>query len=236
VKCVFCASGALGLKRQLSSGEIVEQVLHGRRAAKDRAITNIVVMGIGEPLLNLENLTRALEIINSPDGLGIGARRVTVSTVGFPDRIRRVAELGHQFNLAISLHAPDDELRRQLIPHGGNATIDDLIEAARTYEEITHRQVTFEYVLLAGVNDSVAHARALGTRLKRIPCTVNLIPLNPVAFLPYQTPPEGVCRSFRAELTRLGIKVTQRKPRGRGIAAACGQLRLQQVRDAEPED
>ncbi|MFO0983969.1 MAG: 23S rRNA (adenine(2503)-C(2))-methyltransferase RlmN [Planctomycetota bacterium] len=226
VACVFCASGAFGLKRQLSSGEIVEQVLHARRVLGERPLTNIVVMGIGEPLLNLDNLLRALEVINHADGVRIGARRITVSTVGFPDRIRRLAELGHQFNLAISLHAPTDELRRDLIPHGGQATIEELIAAARMYQDMTGREVTFEYVLLHDLNDRLAHARMLGQLLAGFPCTVNLIPLNPVAFLPYRTPPEAVCRAFREELRRHGLKVTQRRPRGRGIAAACGQLRL----------
>ncbi|MEW6743317.1 MAG: 23S rRNA (adenine(2503)-C(2))-methyltransferase RlmN [Planctomycetota bacterium] len=235
VRCVFCASGMAGLRRQLTTGEIVEQVLEARaRLGEPSALTNVVFMGIGEPLLNFRNVARALETLNSPHGLAIGARRVTISTVGWPERIDRLAALGRPYNLAISLHAADRELRRRIVPHGGDPPLEELLSAARRYFEATGREVTFEYVLVAGLNDRKEHALALVRLLQDFPGTVNLIPLNPVDALPFKTPSGARHSVFRRILERGGLRVTTRRPRGRGVAAACGQLRLERQRATSP--
>src|SRR5262245_57008856 len=162
VACVFCASGLNGLLRNLTAGEIVEQVLHVQDLLPaGESVNHVVVMGIGEPTMNLTNLAQALATWNDPRGLGIGARRITVSTVGFPRRIDRLAELGREFGLAVSLHAPRQELRDKLLPNAGGVALDELIAAAKRYFESTGRRVTFEYVLLDGINVGPREAREL---------------------------------------------------------------------------
>jgi 23S rRNA (adenine2503-C2)-methyltransferase len=227
VACVFCASGLDGLVRNLTAGEIVEQVLHAQDALPPgEAVTNVVVMGIGEPTMNFHALAQALKTWNDPRGLGLGARRITVSTVGFPRGIDRLASLGKEFGLAISLHAPRHELRRRLVPNAGRVPLEEIVAAARRFFEATGRRVTFEYVLLAGLNASASEALALAQLLRGLPCHVNLIPVNPVQGLPYERPaPEEIDR-FRRVLLAAGLDATVRHPRGEGIAAACGQLRL----------
>jgi 23S rRNA (adenine2503-C2)-methyltransferase len=227
VACVFCASGLDGLIRNLSPGEIVEQVLHVQeRLPAGESVTNVVVMGIGEPTMNLPALEQALAAWNDPRGLGLGARRITISTVGYPRKIDRLAALGKEFGLAISLHAPRQELRRKLVPNAGQVDLGELMAAARRWFDATGRRVTFEYVLMAGENASLREARELAQLLRGFPCHVNLIPVNPVDGLPWVRPAPDEIERFKSVLLGAGIDATVRHPRGDGIAAACGQLRL----------
>jgi len=225
--CVFCASGLDGVLRNLEAYEIVEQFLHARNLLGQREhLTHAVIMGMGEPLANLDNLLAALDIVCSPDGLNLGQRHVTISTVGLPARIRQLADAGKGYHLAVSLHAPDDELRNKLVPPNAKIGIDAVLEAADYFAERTGRQVTYEYVLLRDVNDSLEHARTLARRLATRKVHVNLIPYNPVEGLPYATPRSESVRQFAETLRRAGLSVKVRKTKGRKIDAACGQLRL----------
>jgi 23S rRNA (adenine2503-C2)-methyltransferase len=225
--CVFCASGLDGVLRNLEAYEIVEQFLHARNLlGPDEHLSHAVIMGMGEPLANLDNLLAALDVVCSPDGLNLGQRHVTISTVGLPPRIRQLADAGKGYHLAVSLHAPDDELRNQLVPPNAKIGIDAVLEAADYFAERTGRQVTYEYVLLRDVNDSAEHARTLARRLAARKVHVNLIPYNPVAGLPYATPRSESVREFAETLRRAGLSVKVRKTKGRKIDAACGQLRL----------
>lgn len=225
--CVFCASGMLGLKRNLTTGEILEQVLRlDRLLLKGEQITNLVVMGIGEPLANLKSLIPALDSLNEKGGLGLGARRITISTVGLPDKIRELARLGKQYNLAISLHAPNDVIRDRLVPVNDKIGMAAILKAADDYFEITGRRVTYEYVLLSGVNDDPQHARILARELQTRIAHVNLIPMNGVVELPYVEPTAPRTNEFVTILESFGIPATVRKRKGADIDAACGQLRL----------
>jgi 23S rRNA (adenine2503-C2)-methyltransferase len=225
--CVFCASGMLGLKRNLSAGEILEELLRMQTLlSPDERITNIVVMGIGEPLANLPAVMQVLEAASSPDGLGIGARHITVSTVGLPAKIREFARIGKQYNLAISLHAPNNTLRDKLVPVNDKIGVEAILDAADEYFEVTGRRVTFEYVLLAQVNDEPQHAQQLAQLLRGRCAHVNLIPMNGVSVLPYHEPPAPRTQQFVAILEQAGIPATVRKRKGADIDAACGQLRL----------
>jgi 23S rRNA (adenine2503-C2)-methyltransferase len=224
--CVFCASGLEGVVRNLTSGEILEQLLRLKRLlpAGER-LSHIVVMGMGEPLVNLDRLLPALETAARPDGLGISARRITISTVGLPKGIRRLADLDCQYHLAVSLHAPTDELRNRLVPTNRKIGVAAVLEAADYYFEKTGRRVMFEYVLLAGLNDQPEHARQLVALLKGRPALVNLIPYNPVAGLPYRTPKSAATARFAEILEHAGLSVAIRYRKGNRIDAACGQLR-----------
>jgi 23S rRNA (adenine2503-C2)-methyltransferase len=225
--CVFCASGLLGLKRNLSTGEILEQVLRlDRLMGADERITNVVVMGIGEPLANLRALLPAMEALNEKGGLGLGARRITISTVGLPEKIRELARYGKPFNLAVSLHAPNDELRNRLVPVNERIGMTAILEATDDYFQVTGRRVTFEYVLLGGLNDTVEHAQELAELLKGRGAHVNLIPMNAISELPYADPTHARTSAFVEILTQAGIAATVRKRKGADIDAACGQLRL----------
>lgn len=233
--CVFCASGMLGLKRNLTSGEILEQVLRlDRLLPDDERLTNVVVMGIGEPLANLRALIPALDVMTDSHGLGLGARRITVSTVGLPEKIRELAKHGKPFNLAISLHAPNDDLRTQIVPVNRNIGMAAILDAAEDYFQQTGRRVTYEYVLLGGVNDSPAQARELASLLQRHIAHVNLIPMNGVRELPFAEPTSPRTHEFARILNAAGIPATVRKRKGADIDAACGQLRLKQELAAEP--
>lgn len=223
-KCAFCASGMLGLTRNLADFEIFEQFLHAACVAGGvEKITNVVMMGMGEPLLNYDALVSALR------RLPLSSRRVTVSTVGLPDRIRRLAAEGLKVNLAVSLHAPDDEIRNKLVPVNSKFGIAEVVRAARDYFEETGRDVTFEYILIEGMNASEAHARMLVQLLGRGNLNVNLIPMNPVEGLPWQPPADHRVEAFRLILSNAGIPTHVRRPRGRDVDAACGQLRLRRV-------
>lgn len=216
IGCRFCASGE-SYARNLTAGEIVGQVL----IACQEGTPNIVFMGMGEPMLNFDALIKAILILNKE--VGIGARRMTVSTVGVVQGIRRLAEIGIQVNLAVSLHAPNDELRRCLIP-AKLPPISELLEACRDYHEKTKRRITFEYVLLRGLNDRVEHAVELARLLKGFPCYVNLIPYNPTV-PDFNRPSGAVMDRFQRFLQEQGIPTTLRSERGTEIQGACGQLR-----------
>jgi 23S rRNA (adenine2503-C2)-methyltransferase len=224
--CVFCASGIGGVVRNLRSDEIVEQMLQTRNLLpQDERLTHVVVMGMGEPLANLDALLAALQTATSPAGLGIGARHIHVSTVGIPGRIREFADLGKQYHLAVSLHAPDDELRNRIVPTNAKTGLAAILEAADYFYEKTGRQVTYEYVLLRDVNDAPKHAAALARLLRGRQAHVNLIPFNEVVGLPYHRLGEEALADFVAILKRGGISVKVRKRKGADIDAACGQLR-----------
>ena len=227
--CVFCASGLNGVKRNLATGEILEQVLRlDRLLGPEERITNVVVMGIGEPLANLKALLPALDTLNEKGALGLGARRITVSTVGLPDGIRALAAHGKPYNLAVSLHAPNDELRNRIVPVNARIGLDAILAAADDYFDKTGRRVTYEYVLLRGINDEVEHARQLGALLSDRNAHVNLIPMNPVEPLHLDAPSVVQMRKFVNRLEQAGVNVTLRKRKGADIDAACGQLRLQE--------
>ncbi len=226
--CVFCASGLDGLARNLTTGEIVEQMLRlARLLEPEERLSHVVVMGMGEPLANLDALLPALAEVTDPTGLGISGRRVTISTVGLPAAMRRLAEHGAQYRLAVSLHAPDDQLRNQIVPTAKKITLAAILHEANRYFEISGRRLTFEYVLLAGVNDSPEQASRLAQLLRGRLALVNVIPYNQVAGLPYRTPNVAVQRRFRDILVDAGIEVKIRHRKGSKIDAACGQLRRQ---------
>ncbi len=225
--CAFCASGIGPMERNLTAGEIVEQVFHLQAACGER-ITHIVVMGMGEPLLNYDATVAAVRAMIDPDRGGISARRVTISTVGLPKEIRRLALEDLPITLAISLHAPNDALRRELIPAARDVPLEQLILAARDFFARRHREVTLEYVLLAGVNDTGECAAQLAAIARRLRCNVNLIRFNPVEGLPFRRPAEPAVRAFRDRLREAGVNVQIRVSRGADVAAACGQLRRSQ--------
>ncbi|MDR7543316.1 MAG: 23S rRNA (adenine(2503)-C(2))-methyltransferase RlmN [Armatimonadota bacterium] len=221
--CTFCATGLAGLVRNLTAGEIVDQVLLLAQETGER-ITHVVFMGMGEPLANYEATLRAVRLLNAPYGLRIGMRHLTISTVGLVPQIRRLASERLQLLLAISLHAPNDELRSQLVPVNRRWPLAELMAAARTYASLTGRRVTFEYVLMAGINDHDEHARQLGALLSGWNAHLNIIPWNPVYGLQYRRPAPAAVNRFAAQLRQAGVATTIRIDRGVGIDAACGQL------------
>lgn len=224
--CVFCASGLKGVERNLTRGEMVEQVVRLRNLLPpEETITNLVVMGMGESLANLDNLVAALDRICSPEGLGLGQRRVTISTVGLPEKMKVLAGLGRHYHLAVSLHAPTESLRNELVPINEKVGLGAVIDAADAYFRQSGRQVTFEYVMLRGINDRVEDARALANLLEARKAHVNLIPYNPVATLPYERPFPATIQKFVSIVRGRGVSVSVRKTKGREIDAACGQLR-----------
>lgn len=223
--CVFCASGLLGVKRDLTAAEIFEQVLVLHRMMEDgERISNVVVMGIGEPLANYKNLMRALEFLT--EEFGLGARRITVSTVGLPGKIREFADSGKQFNLAVSLHAPNEELRTEIVPVNKGTGLEEILAAADYYFRVTGRRISYEYVLLSGINDQPHHAEELAALLRGRNAHVNLIPMNGVSELVMTAPGDPKTKAFQTVLESRGIQATTRKRKGADIDAACGQLRL----------
>ncbi len=227
VGCAFCATGKAGFVRDLTAGEIAAQVLHFARELDERGehITNVVYMGMGEPFLNYDAVMRSILILNDPAGVGLGARRFTVSTVGIVPGIERFAAEGLQVNLAISLHAADDELRNRLVPMNRRYPIAEIMRACRTYIANTNRRVTFEIALIAGVNDAPDHAVAMAKLLTGLLCHVNLIPLNSVPGIPFRPSPRDRVEEFAEILQAAGITTTVRLGRGIEIQAGCGQLR-----------
>jgi 23S rRNA (adenine2503-C2)-methyltransferase len=226
MKCAFCATGIDGVVRNLTTEEIVEHLLQLQRLLPpEERLSNVVVMGMGEPLLNLEGVLPALAVAASPEGLGIGVRRVTISTVGLPKGIRHLAEMNCPYHLAVSLHAPNDELRDQLVPANRGVGIDAILSAADYYFDKSGRRVTFEYVLLADINDQPEHARQLAELLRGRPSLINLIPYNPIPDLPFRTPASSVTAKFAEILTQSGLTAAIRYRKGDRISAACGQLR-----------
>ena len=224
--CVFCASGLDGVERDLVTGEIIEQIIRLQHCLpEEERISHIVMMGMGEPLANLDNVLSALEFAGDSEGLGISARRITVSTVGLPVAIREMAARHCRYHLAVSLHAAEDSLRTRLVPVNQRIGLGEILSAAGAYFEASGRRLTFEYVLLAGVNDSPSDASRLGQLLRGRPAMINLIPYNPVDGLPYQTPSSAAVRRFQQVLEDQGLNVQVRQRKGDKINAACGQLR-----------
>jgi len=232
--CVFCASGLNGVERNLTTGEILEQLVRLRTLVSDppARLSHIVVMGMGEPLANLDNLLEALTVAGNKHGLGIGARHITISTVGLPARIRRLADLGKQYHLAVSLHAPNDPLRTRIVPTNDKTGIAAILDAADYFFEKTGRQVTYEYVVLGGLNDQPDHAKELARLLAGRKAHVNLIPWNDVEGLPYRRPGDDDLARFIDTLRRAGVSVRVRKRKGSEIDAACGQLRRRVERES----
>jgi 23S rRNA (adenine2503-C2)-methyltransferase len=226
--CAFCATGRAGFRRNLSAGEIVEQAVIARRRGP---VTNVVFMGQGEPLDNYENVRRAVGLLTSPLGFGIGARHVTVSTVGVVPGVIRLGEDRVRAGLTVSLSAPDDALRARLAPVAKRWPLEELLEAVQSWRRATRRDPTIAYVILGGVNDSSDHARRLGAIARRIGAKVNLVPFNPARG--FNPPAADAVNRFHAVLLGLGIVVLVRKPRGSDIAAACGQLAASEPSRAE---
>jgi 23S rRNA (adenine2503-C2)-methyltransferase len=248
--CIFCATGQMGLTRNLSPGEIVAQVLALAREIRlqeieragamavqaqiaEHPISNVVLMGMGEPLANYAATWQAIETLTDERGYNLGARHVTLSTVGLVPGIQRLAEETLPINLAVSLHAADDELRRQLVPVAARYPLEELMAAVRAYAEKTRRRVTIEYALIDGVNDSLVQARGLAVLLAGLLCHVNLIPLNPTPGSPLQPSPRQQVDAFRQELQWAGIPTTVRMRRGIDIEAGCGQLRWRETEGPE---
>ncbi|MCB9831414.1 MAG: 23S rRNA (adenine(2503)-C(2))-methyltransferase RlmN [Planctomycetes bacterium] len=228
VGCRFCASGIEGGQRNLTTGEIFEQFMAMSRRAEERGrrVSNIVVMGMGEPMFNFSHVMAALDRINSPEGPNLGARKITVSTVGIRGGVERFTALRKPYTLAFSLHAPNDELRRRIVPLASAMSVAEIREAALRHLKETGREVTFEYVLLRGVNDSPAEAREFRALMRGTQASVNLIPYNPVPGLPYERPDDRDVDRFVAILEDGRVKVSVRRRKGSDIDAACGQLAL----------
>lgn len=235
--CTFCATAQGGLARNLSAGEIVAQVLAFARYLADpealpqtdverpTTVTNIVLMGMGEPMHNYKNVWTALRRLTSPDAFGLGARNITLSTVGLVPMIGRMADEGLQIGLAVSLHAPNDDLRGRLVPVNKAYPVDEVLAAVERYIAKTHRRVTFEYALMRGINDSADLAEELAQKIKHLTCHVNLIPLNPIPDSPFQPSSDEDTERFVEILRSHGISATVRLRRGIEINAGCGQLR-----------
>jgi 23S rRNA (adenine2503-C2)-methyltransferase len=222
MNCGFCATGQAGFRRNLSSGEILEQVAAARRRAQPRRLSNIVFMGMGEPMANYERVWAAIGRIHGE--MGISARHITVSTVGVIPGIRRLAREALPVNLAVSLHAANDDLRNRLVPVNRRYPLDDLVEACRQYLTAKGRRLSFEWALISGVNDRPADARELAAIAEPLAAHVNLIPLNPTPGFRVRGTDKAGVRRFRDELVRMGVNATVRRNRGTDIDAACGQL------------
>ncbi len=239
--CKFCASGLDGWKRNLQVDEIVEQVLAVERdhaadqqtpaGASSRVVSNLVIMGMGEPLANYDNLLKALKILNAPWGGGIGARKITISTSGLAPQIRKLADEPLQFRLAISLHGATDETRVQIMPVNRKYPLAELTAACEYYQASRGRMITFEYILIAGINDGLDQTRPLAALARRLNAKVNLIPYNQVEGLKWERPDEATQEAFLAALEREDIRATLRREKGHDIDAACGQLRLKTERE-----
>jgi len=248
--CKFCASGLDGWKRNLAPHEIIEQVLAVERGAAgdecqvtsdaipspvtrhpSRLVNNIVIMGMGEPLANYDNLLKALRILNAPWGGGIGARKITISTSGLAPQIRKLADEPEQFRLAVSLHGATDEVRSKLMPVNRRFPLKELTAALEYYQSKRGRLITFEYILIQGVNDSLDQTKLLATLARRLHAKVNLIPYNKVEGLPWERPDDEVCEAFLRELEKSEVTATLRREKGGDIDAACGQLRLKTERE-----
>lgn len=233
IGCTFCASTLGGLKRHLEAGEIVAQVVKVQKALDetDERVSSVVIMGIGEPFDNFDNMLSFLKIINHDKGLNIGARHITVSTSGIIPKIYQFADENMQINFAISLHAPNTELRSRLMPINRAYKLDDLMKAVRYYIDKTGRRVSFEYGLFGGVNDSVEHAEELANLVKNIKCHINLIPVNYVPERDYVRTPRDKIFAFEKTLKEHGVNVTIRREHGHDIDAACGQLRAKERKE-----
>lgn len=223
--CSFCASGIGGLSRNLTGGEMIGQILAVEKHVEEK-ITNIVVMGTGEPFDNYHNLSQFIELVNSKDGLNVGMRNITVSTCGVVPMIGQFGRDFPQVNLAISLHAPNDEIRKKIMPINNSYPMDVLLNACRIHVEKTGRRITFEYALMKGINDSMTHSDQLSDKLRGTLCHVNLITLNKVEETGLKGTDRETAEKFKAQLEKRGIPTTIRRELGTDISAACGQLRL----------
>jgi len=243
VGCPFCATGQSGFERDLTAGEIIGQMVVVQRELKqkekaspgNRLIANVVFMGMGEPLLNLDAVLKAISVINDEQGIGIGQRHITISTAGFTPGIKALAETGLQVTLAVSLHATTNEVRDRIIPMNRRYRLDGLLEAISYYIEKTGRRVTFEYLLLDGVNSSLQDANRLARMVKPLLANVNLIPYNPTEGSDHQRPDQETITKFATCLAREGINVTVREEMGADIKAACGQLKAANNRRLKQE-
>jgi 23S rRNA (adenine2503-C2)-methyltransferase len=233
--CKFCASGLEGFTRNLRANEIVDQIIAIEQESGEK-IDNVVFMGMGEPLANFENVLRAIRIINAPWGLAIGARRITVSTSGLAPQIRRLAEEPLQIRLAVSLHGATDEVRNRIMPINRRYNVETLLSACEHYIAHTKQRLTFEYILIADVNDTDQQARLLSRHARRVLAKVNLIPYNSVSGLPWTRPSESRQEKFLSILRAEQIPATLRREKGHDIDAACGQLRLQTKREFSSGD
>ena len=227
--CAFCASGLLKKQRNLTAGEIVSQILVMEQVLGNERVSHVVVMGTGEPFDNYDNVMDFVKIINEPKGLAIGARHITISTCGIAPKIIEYAKSGLQINLAISLHAPNDELRNKLMPINRKYPLDVLFKALKEYLDISGRRITFEYILLKGINDTQEHANQLSKLIKGTFSYVNLIPYNSVDEKGFKRTSKEEILSFQDKLKKLGVNVTIRKEFGTDIDAACGQLRAKKL-------
>lgn len=227
--CAFCASTLGGLVRRLTAGEILDQVMFTQKDS-GRKISHIVLMGIGEPLDNFDNVVRFLELVNSPDGMNISMRHISLSTCGLAERIDKLAHLHLQLTLSVSLHAPDDETRSGIMPVNRRYNVDTLLAACRRYYEETGRRISFEYAMIRGVNDTPRHAEMLIRRLSGMGAHVNMIPLNDVEESPLKPSTKEDIRRFQQTLERAGITATVRRSLGGDIDASCGQLRRKQLK------
>jgi 23S rRNA (adenine2503-C2)-methyltransferase len=238
IGCPFCATGQQGFERNLTPGEIIDQVLYHARYLREQQnerknagdkpsdrISNIVFMGMGEPLANYDALWQAIEMLNSPEGFGLGARNMVISTAGLVPQIKRLGREKLQVGLAVSLHASDNGLRNKLVPLNRKYPLEELMVACEEYCRMTGRRLSFEYILFKGVNDSLAQARALAGLIRGLKCHVNLILANATADPSFRMPPRRVVLAFENELKQCGVNVTLREPRGQDIDAGCGQLR-----------
>ncbi len=234
-RCAFCASGRNGFFRNLSTAEIVEQVvlINAWLLKKGERVSHVVYMGMGEPLENLDAVLKSIYWLTDPDLLGLSQRRITVSTVGVVEGIKALAATDLRVNLVLSLHAPNQHLRKKLIPYARRYEITDILAAMESYSEATGRDITYEYILLSGINDQGEHALELAQLLKNRQCTVNLIPYNPVPGLRLEKPTPEAINAFRNLLDRHRIINTCRYTKGDDIAAACGQLALQETATTE---
>ena len=229
MNCQFCLTAKMGLRGHLSTAEIVDQVAQTRRMFESEGhISNIVFMGMGEPLANFTNLTRALQILHGQWGLNIGARHITVSTSGLAPQIKKLADFPLSVRLAISLHGATDEVRSKIMPVNNKYPLEELFESLRYFKQRSKHKITFEYILIEGVNDGLDQARALARRTKSLEAKVNLIPYNTVEGLPWLRPSEEQQDAFCATLVANGVPATIRREKGHDIDAACGQLRLKQ--------
>lgn len=233
-KCAFCASGKQGFMRNLQPAEIVEQVVQINRwlMEKNERVSHVVYMGMGEPLKNYESVVKSIQMISHPDMLNISQRRITVSTVGIVEGIKRLTNEGLKISLVLSLHAPNQHVRQKIIPYARKYPLEDILQAVDEYSQVTKRDVTYEYTLIAGINDHADHAFELAQLLRGKQCTVNLIPYNPVIGLKLSRPDKKTVKSFRSVLFGCRIPNTCRYTKGDDIAAACGQLAMQQKEEA----
>ena len=236
VGCPFCATGELGFGRDLETAEIVDQVRHAARRLEvdGRRLTNVVFMGMGEPLLNLDRVLAAVDALNDPRRFGLGARHITVSTSGVVPGIRRLTALGPQFTLAVSLHAARDPLRDVLVPLNRRWPVAEVVTAAREHAAATGRRVTYETTMIGGINDTEEDAHAMADLLRGDHAHVNLIPMNPVAHTPWSASPDAVIERFAGILSDAGVRATIRRNRGQEIGAACGQLAAERAGEPPP--